>query len=69
MREFMFLIVELLTVAVLQMILENILDEASQKRLIKIVNIACILICYFLLIRYVYNHFLGELASMLIFYF
>ena len=69
MREFMFLIIELMTVAILQMILENILDEASQKRTIKLINIAGILISYFLLLRYVYNHFIGEITSMLNFYF
>jgi len=69
MREFMFLILELMTVAILQMILENILNEASQKQTVKIINIACILISYFLLLRYVYNHFISEISSMLNFYF
>jgi len=69
MREFMFLIFELMTVAVLQMILENILNETSQKRVVKLINIACILISYFLLLRYVYNHFIVEITSMVNFYF
>ncbi|MCL2224697.1 MAG: hypothetical protein FWB96_07000 [Defluviitaleaceae bacterium] len=69
MREFMFLIVELMAIAVLQMIIGNILDEVSQKRTIKLINVACILISYFLLLRYVYNHFLGEITTMVNFYF
>lgn len=69
MREFMILIGELMFIAILQMILETILDEVSQKKAIKLINIACILISYFLLLRYVYNHFIGELTSMVNFYF
>jgi hypothetical protein len=69
MREFIFLIIELITIAIIQMILENIFEELSQKKWkIKLINVAGILISYFLLLRYVYNHFIAEMASMLNFF-
>ena len=63
MREFMILITELLFIAVLQTIVESILDAEERKKQLKVVNIACIAVSYVLLIRYVYNHLWGELTS------
>ena len=63
MREFMILITELLFIAVLQTIVESILDAEERKKQLKVVNIACIAVSYVLLIRYVYNHLWGELTT------
>jgi len=65
----MILITELLFIAVLQTIVESILDAEERKRQLKVVNIACIAVSYVLLIRYVYNHLWGELASLVNFTF
>lgn len=69
MREFMILIGELVFLAAAQFVLIELLDETGQKRYIKFVNIAFILIGYFLLLRYVYNNFVGEVTSLVNFYF
>jgi hypothetical protein len=69
MREFMILIGELVLIAMVQVILDAILDESGQKRAIKVVNIACILISYFLLVRYVYNNLIGEFTTMINYHF
>lgn len=69
MREFLILIGELMFIAVIQIILEAILDEWAQKRAIIIINIACIIISYFLLFRYVYNHFIRDLLTVVNYYF
>ena len=63
MREFMILIIELLFIALIQTVIEAVFDEQERKKQIKVVNIACILISYLLLIRFVYNHLLGELTA------
>jgi len=67
-REFLTLIFELLFVAMLQIIISASLEEGGPKWLIKAINIACILICYFLLIRYVYNLYIGELSMFINFF-
>ena len=64
MREFMILIAELLFIAVVQTIIESILDTEERQKQLKVVNIACIAVSYVLLIRYVYNHLWGELAML-----
>jgi len=64
MREFMILITEILAIVILQTIIEAILDIQKREEYAKVVNIACVLICYFLLIRYVYNHLWGEIIAM-----
>jgi len=63
MREFLILIAELLFIAVIQTIVESILDAEERKKQLKVVNIACIAVSYVLLIRYVHNHLWGELAA------
>ena len=68
MREFLVLIGELLFVAALQIIISTSLEEGGPKWLIKTINIACILICYFLLFRYVYNLYIGELTTFINFF-
>jgi len=69
MREFMILISEILFIVILQTIIEAIFDMQQRKEYAKVVNIACVLICYFLLIRYVYNHLLGEITALVNFAF
>lgn len=61
MREFMILITELVAIALLQTILEAVLDAEERKRQIKVLNIACVVASYLVLIRYVYTHFWTEL--------
>lgn len=63
MREFMILIAELLFIAVVQTIVESIMDAEERKTQMKVVNIACIAVSYGLLLRYVYNHLWGELTA------
>ena len=69
MREFMILLTELLFIAVLQTIVESILDAEERKKQLKVINIACIAVSYVLLFRYVYNHLWGELMSFVNFTF
>jgi len=63
MREFLILIAELLFIAVIQTIIESILDAEERKKQLKVVNIACIAASYILLIRFVATHLLGELFA------
>jgi len=63
MREFMILIAELLFIAVIQTIVESIMDAEERKKQLKVVNIACIAVSYVLLIRYVYNHLWSEITA------
>jgi hypothetical protein len=67
-REFMILIGEVMCVVAVQIILGAVLDESGHKSVVKIINIACILICYFLLFRYVYNNFIGEITMFVNFF-
>ncbi|MCL2287180.1 MAG: hypothetical protein FWC32_12570 [Firmicutes bacterium] len=69
MREFMILIAELLFIAVLQTIVESILDAEERKKQLKVVNIACVAVSYVLLFRYVHNHLWGELTMLVNFAF
>jgi len=65
MREFLILIAELLFIAVVQTIVESVLDADSHKKLLKVVNIACIAASYIFLIRFVATHLLSELFAFL----
>ncbi|MCL2373365.1 MAG: hypothetical protein FWC78_08200 [Defluviitaleaceae bacterium] len=64
MREFLILITEIMAVVILQTILETVFDLQERKQYAKVLNIACILVCYFLLIRYAYLHLFGEIAQL-----
>ena len=68
MREFLILIGELLFIAILQVLISTALEESGPKWLIKTINISCIVICYFLLFRYVYNLVVGELVTFINFF-
>ena len=63
MQDFVGLIVSLLAVALVQIICEFIFDQMGWKPVSKMANIACVLFCYALLFRFVYNNFLGELMA------
>lgn len=65
MREFLILLGELVFIAILQVVINTILEESGQKQYTKVINIACILICYFLLVRYVYNNFVNEIMAFI----
>ena len=64
MREFMILIGELILVAAMQNVVEAIFTEWKIESRMKIINIACLLISYFLLLRFVYNHFIEEITAL-----
>jgi len=64
MREFLILITEILGVVILQTILETVFDLQERKQYAKVLNIACILVCYLLLIRYAYVHLFSEIVSL-----
>jgi len=65
MHEFILLIGILLFVAFLQKIAGVILDKNELGEYKTIVDIACIVTCYFLLGRYVYVHLLEELIALI----
>lgn len=69
MREFMVLIGQLLFVVIVQSVIEAVLDTEDRVRQIKVVNIACVVFCYALLVRYVYNNLWAELATFINFTF
>jgi len=69
MREFVILIFELICIAAFQIIISAIFDEGGPKWVIKAINIACIIIGYFLLLRYVYNLFSEQITTFVNFYF
>ena len=50
------LVAQLLFVAFLQTIIESVLDEEKQGAHIKVINIACVTVCYVLLLHYMYQH-------------
>ena len=58
MLEFMILVVELLCVACVQAILSYMFTAWKMRKFILVTNIACVIISYALLLRFVYNHFL-----------
>ena len=65
MHEFLLLIAVLLFVAFLQKIIGVILDKNELAEYKSVVDIACIITCYFLLGRYVYVHLLEELIALI----
>jgi hypothetical protein len=69
MREFMVLVGELVLIGMMQVVVNAVLEEGGKKTAAKVINIACIFICYFLLARYVYNNFIGELSVIVNTYF
>jgi len=69
MREFVILIGELIVVTALQRLLEIIFKEWNMEKQITVVSIACVIISYFLLLRFVYNNFLEELTAFVNFTF
>ena len=69
MRPFLILIAELLFIAILQSILEAVLDTEPRQKLLKIINIAAIAAGYALLFRYIQNHLWQELVAFVHFTF
>ena len=65
MHEFLLLIGVLLFVAFLQKIIGVVLDKNELGEYKTVVDIACIVTCYFLLGRYVYVHLLEELIALI----
>ena len=68
MQEFLMLIFVLVFVAFLQKIVGVILDKHGLGEHKTVVDIACIITCYFLLGRYVYVHLLEDLLAVIIEY-
>ena len=69
MREFVILISELIIVTGLQRLLEIIFTAWKMEKQITVVSIVCVIISYFLLLRFVYNNFLEELTAFVNFTF
>ena len=65
MGDFLVLIAEILLVVILQTIIEAVLEIQDRKEYKKVVNIACVLVCYLLLIRYTYNHLWDEISTLI----
>jgi len=65
MQEFLMLIGVLLFVAFLQKIVGVVLEKHELNDYKAIVDIACIITCYFLLGRYVYVHLLEDLLGFI----
>jgi len=65
MQEFLLLICTLLFIAFLQKIAGDILDKHELKNYKPVVDIACIVTCYFLLGRYVYVHLLEDVLAFI----
>ena len=68
MQEFLMLILVLVFVAFLQKIIGVVLDKHGLGEHKTVVDIACIITCYFLLGRYVYVHLLEDLLAVIIDY-
>jgi len=64
MREFFILIGELLVIVLIQSVLEAVLDTEKRERQMKVINVACIVVSYVLLIRYVHNNLWAEIQSL-----
>ena len=56
MRDFIILLGQLLFVAFLQTVLESFFNPDEQANHIKVLNIACVTVCYVLLLHYMYQH-------------
>jgi len=65
MREFIVLVGQLLSISLLQMVLEVFIDPKERPYHVKILNIACIMFCMFLLIQFVFNYILGEISTFI----
>ena len=63
MREFIILIGEILLIALLQTIFEVFLDKDKQALQIRMVNIACFLGSFYLLLQFVFTHILSEIST------
>jgi len=68
-REFIILIGELIIIAAIQTVIEAVFKEWKLEKQMTVVNIACVLVSYILLIRFVYNNFFEELTTLVNFTF
>lgn len=65
MGEFIMLIAEILFVAVVQTIAEEVLSAEKYKNILKVINIACIIVCYVLLFRYIHGNLWSEFSMFI----
>jgi len=65
MQEFLILIGVLIFIAFLQKIAGIVLEKHELKEYKPVVDIACIVTCYFLLGRYVYIHLIEDLIALI----
>jgi len=63
MREFTILIGEIFFIALIQTVLELLLDPDKRPQQVKILNIACILGSLYLLLQFVFTYIIGEMAT------
>ena len=64
MTPFLILIAQLVFIAIVQTVVEAVLDQEENPRQVKIANLACIIASYGLLIRFAINHLWPELISL-----
>ena len=69
MREFTVLIGEIFFIALVQTILELLIDAEKRPQQIRIVNIACILGSLYLLLQFVFTYIMGEISTFVKFSF
>jgi len=69
MSDFLVLIGHLVGIAVLQTVIDAVFTNLELEKQIPVVNIACVVISYALLLRFVYNHFLEEFTALVNFTF
>ena len=64
MREFMVLVGQIFLISLVQTILEVFLKSENRDYQIKIINIACIMGSFYLVIQFVFSYIIKELTSI-----
>ena len=67
MREFTMLIAQLFIIALMQTVLELFFDPEKRPHHVRILNIACIIGSLYLLLQFVFEYMLGEIATIVTF--
>jgi RsiW-degrading membrane proteinase PrsW (M82 family) len=69
MLDFFMLLGEIAVIAIVQIVLEAFLDKDKHAQLLKVVNVACFLGCFYLLLQYVNTHILSDFTDFVKFSF
>jgi len=67
MREFTMLIAQLFFIALIQTVLELFIDSEKRPHHVRILNIACIIGSLYLLLQFVFEHLMSEIATIVTF--